>query len=37
LAALGWNTSKPSANGKVLELDEKVVDADVVKAKDREL
>jgi len=37
LAALGWESSKPAANGKVIELDEKVVDAEVVKAGDREL
>lgn len=37
LAALGWKSSKPAANGKVIELDEKVVDAEVVKAADREL
>jgi len=37
LAALGWESRKPAANGKVIELDEKVVDAEVVKAGDREL
>ena len=37
LAALGWKSSKPAANGKVIELDEKNVDAEVVKAGDREL
>ncbi|KAL2417727.1 CAAX prenyl protease 1 [Exophiala dermatitidis] len=37
LAALGWKSPKPASNGKVVELDEKVADAEVVKAKDREL
>jgi STE24 endopeptidase len=40
LAALGWKSSKgegKSTNGKIVELDEKVVDADVVKASQREL
>lgn len=37
LAALGWKSSKPAANGKVIELNEKNVDAEVVKAGDREL
>ena len=37
LAALGWKGSKPDQNGKVVELDEKTVDAGVVKAADREL
>ncbi|EXJ79374.1 STE24 endopeptidase [Capronia epimyces CBS 606.96] len=37
LAALGWKSSKPAPNDKVVELDEKVVDAQVVKATDREL
>ena len=40
LAALGWKTSKgegKAANGKIVELDEKVVDADLVKATQREL
>jgi STE24 endopeptidase len=37
LAALGWKSSKPTQDGKVVELDEKVVDADVVKATNREL
>ena len=37
LAALGWGTSKGDATGKIVGLDEKVVDADVVKATQREL
>ncbi|KAI1619434.1 STE24 endopeptidase [Exophiala viscosa] len=37
LAALGWKGSKPAENGKVVELNEKVADGNVVKAKDREL
>ena len=37
LAALGWKGSKPAQNGKVVELNEKNVDAEVVKASDREL
>ena len=37
LAALGWKTSKPVPDGKVVELDEKSVDAKVLKAADREL
>ena len=37
LAALGWKSSKPAVNGKVIELDKKNVDAEVVRAGDREL
>src|ERR1700742_5011493 len=40
LAALGWKSSKgegKTPNGKVVELDEKAVDAEVVKASQREL
>ena len=36
LAALGWKSSKPAQNGKVVELDEKSVDAEVVKATGRQ-
>ena len=32
LTALGWESRKGTANGKVIELDEKVVDAEVIKA-----
>ena len=40
LAALGWRSSKgpgQAANGKVVELEEKNADAEVVKASQREL
>ena len=36
LAALGWKSGKPAQNGKVVELDEKSVDAEVVKATGRQ-
>lgn len=37
LAALGWKGSKPVPNGKLVELDEKLADSNVVKASQREL